>query len=636
MRRGLGRDGRGYSFMKRLRGAGAACLILSAILLLGMVAGMALHAGALDGLMAEARTAQEAENALLARWEQAQSAAQQAETAREQAQSAQDTAQDAAARVDANLAALENGEMDDEALVTLNAALQEAQISLASSEKAVDLLASILHSLMGEGGALQNALGSVENATDEMGASLSQVSQAVQAMLLDSLAGPLSGARESLRGAAAAEAEARAAINAAAAALQLPACADFALSISAPAYASAADVAADALHLQEGAQSLAAQTEALAARAGELAEEAKARTEDAGLSPRDAMLLFLAERRFALGGAAAILLILGAIWVVFPAAFLRGWRRSRAVPALCALLLLLVAQMGALGFSAASPGEWWGRWADNALDVLCASAAPGITALGMALVLRAGSVDLAAGATLACAGAVALAVGGGNPLPAAIAGLAVGALAGALMGLAAGKGRAPSWLVPLAAMYILRAVANAIGGGLAHPAPAFAALSGMLLGDRPLLPLACWLLLAVLFAAAMRSRFGRALCSANGPGDLPAEKARVKLTAFVLMGIAAALAAVAQLPYAQDGMGTDSAYVLDALAAAAIGGALSPSDWRGGIPGAMLGALAIGILDNLLGLLGAPLLLAAAAKGAILLVAALVRGAGTQAEERSA
>ena len=50
----------------------------------------------------------------------------------------------------------------------------------------------------------------------------------------------------------------------------------------------------------------------------------------------------------------------------------------------------------------------------------------------------------------------------------------------------------------------------------------------------------------------------------------------------------------------------------------------------------MLGALAIGILDNLLGLLGAPLLLAAAAKGAILLVAALVRGAGTEAEERSA
>lgn len=94
------------------------------------------------------------------------------------------------------IAALESGAMDDQALSALNAALQEAQVSLASSEESVELLGSILGSLMGEGGALQNALDGVADATGEMGASLLQISQAVQSMLLRSLAEPLEELRK--------------------------------------------------------------------------------------------------------------------------------------------------------------------------------------------------------------------------------------------------------------------------------------------------------------------------------------------------------------------------------------------------------------------------------------------------------
>ena len=146
--------------MKRLRGVGIVCLALGVVILLSAIFATALGArvGALGAWMDEARAAQAEVSALNAQSDSALSAARKAGTAQSRAQSAMETAQEAIAAVDEGIAALESGAMDDQALSALNAALQEAQVSLASSEESVELLGSILGSLMGEGGALQNAL----------------------------------------------------------------------------------------------------------------------------------------------------------------------------------------------------------------------------------------------------------------------------------------------------------------------------------------------------------------------------------------------------------------------------------------------------------------------------------------------
>ena len=368
--------------MKRLRGVGIVCLALGVVILLSAIFATALGArvGALGAWMDEARAAQAEVSALNAQSDSALSAARKAGTAQSRGQSAMETAQEAIAAVDEGIAALESGAMDDQALSALNAALQEAQVSLASSEESVELLGSILGSLMGEGGALQNALDGVADATGEMGASLLQISQAVQSMLLRSLAEPLEELREDVDSAIEAEAEARAALDEVAAGLGLEGCGEFSAMEASAGYASAEDVRAEALRLQQVAQDLSAQADALAARAETLTGEAAARAAAAELAGKEAFFVFLADNRIALGFTAAVALILGAVFAFFAGAFLRRWKQSPLFSTLIALILIMLVQAYAMGFSVDSFGEWCGRWVDNTLNVLRANSSVGMIA----------------------------------------------------------------------------------------------------------------------------------------------------------------------------------------------------------------------------------------------------------------
>ena len=93
-----------------------------------------------------------------------------------------------------------------------------------------------------------------------------------------------------------------------------------------------------------------------------------------------------------------------------------------------------------------------------------------------------------------------------------------------------------------------------------------------------------------------------------------------------LMGVVVALAAVTQVSRTR-GVDVASAglgYELDAIAAVVVGGT-SMSGGRGHILGTVLGVLIIGVMNNLLILLGADSFLTDAFKGAIVIAAVLLQ-----------
>ena len=100
----------------------------------------------------------------------------------------------------------------------------------------------------------------------------------------------------------------------------------------------------------------------------------------------------------------------------------------------------------------------------------------------------------------------------------------------------------------------------------------------------------------------------------------------VKRCVYILAGALVSFAAVIQvcrigsMDYANAGAG----YEMDAIAAVIVGGTRM-SGGRGSIVGTMLGVLIIGVMNNLLNLIGVPPFLREAFKGVIVIVAVLLQ-----------
>ncbi len=100
----------------------------------------------------------------------------------------------------------------------------------------------------------------------------------------------------------------------------------------------------------------------------------------------------------------------------------------------------------------------------------------------------------------------------------------------------------------------------------------------------------------------------------------------VKRCVYILAGALVSFASVIQvcrigsMDYANAGAG----YEMDAIAAVIVGGTRM-SGGRGSILGTMLGVLIIGVMNNLLNLIGVPPFLREAFKGVIVIVAVLLQ-----------
>ena len=220
---------------------------------------------------------------------------------------------------------------------------------------------------------------------------------------------------------------------------------------------------------------------------------------------------------------------------------------------------------------------------DNALLILKYSSIYGIAAVGAAVVIISGGIDLAPGAIIALASVVCgyLFVEAGWPLNAAIpVALLVGAAAGGLSSVLIVAVKLPPFIATLGVMGITRGVAFILTEGR------YFDLSSRLIGGwRPLGLPADWvaplvmIALAIVFQVLMtRFQWGRQIFSIGGNETAALFSGvaigRIKTSVYVLSGVLAAVAGVVlALVQGQGKADLATGYELDIIASAVVGGA---------------------------------------------------------------
>jgi ribose transport system permease protein len=359
------------------------------------------------------------------------------------------------------------------------------------------------------------------------------------------------------------------------------------------------------------------------------------------------LVMLLADNFIGVMFTAALLIVIALVALFLAEPFARQWAQNPVFSVFIALMAMLVFQTYALGFAQGSVGAWAKFWFDNTFNVLRANTSVGMIALGMTLIIITGGIDLAVGSTLAGVGTVLMAMidtgdhgflirFGITGVPAYIIGIAValafGAAIGGVIGLLVTKGRIPPFIVTLGVMNVVRSVCQYFTKSYTPTVPKeFEVIANkMVLGQRPM-TIIYWVILAVIFYFIMRNTaFGRHVY-AVGSNERTTRLSgintdRVKLKVYMLSGLVVAIAAVAQLSRlgGMDVASAGSGYELDAIAAVVVGGT-SMAGGRGSIVGTVLGVLIIGIMNNLLILLGVDSFLTEAFKGAIVVISVLMQ-----------
>lgn len=274
----------------------------------------------------------------------------------------------------------------------------------------------------------------------------------------------------------------------------------------------------------------------------------------------------------------------------------------------------------------------------NLTNVLRAVSETGIISIGITLVVLMGDIDLSVGAVvgLVSTGSAALMVNSGfSFIPTILASLAIGALFGLFNGLIITRMRIQAFIVTLATMNIARGLARFWSNGIGIPltygygkgfaAPEFEFLQERIGGQFPV-PAIIYLVLVVIFSIIMgKTRFGRQIYAIGGNPTAAhlsgINVKRIKTIAFMLCAMLAGIAGmIHSAQISQGGPNEGMGYELNAIAATAIGGT-SMAGGKGTIFGSLIGALILGMLDNMLGLNGVNSNLQLMVKGALIIVA---------------
>jgi len=269
----------------------------------------------------------------------------------------------------------------------------------------------------------------------------------------------------------------------------------------------------------------------------------------------------------------------------------------------------------------------------NILTVALQAAILGIVAIGETFVMLTAGIDLSVGSLVALGGALSVGVAvkmGLGTYPGMVVGLLAGGAMGAISGLLTVKGKIPPFVSTLAMLAAARGLTLVYTQG--RP---IAGLQGNFTfwGTGTLLdvPVPVFVLLVVFGGAYLllnQTRFGLYV-RAIGGGEETARLAgvrtgTVKLMVYIISGVTAALGGIllaARLWSAQPNASTG--LELDAIAATVLGGT-SLFGGVGGISGAVIGALLIGVLGNGMNLLEIPSYYQQVVKGLVFVLAVLL------------
>jgi len=298
----------------------------------------------------------------------------------------------------------------------------------------------------------------------------------------------------------------------------------------------------------------------------------------------------------------------------------RAWPSRQAIIA----ILILAATLLLLGVYAPNFFRY-----NNILNVLLQASLLGILAIGMAVVMIVGGIDLSLPANMAMsaiAGALYMKATGdwvGAPFIMA----ATGSLIGLVNGLAVAKLKMIPFVVTLAMMTVVSGTSVWVTNSLSISQLPQAFLD--LFGARPFLriPIAVMIVavlgtvVTVLMQSSIAGRWAYAVGideKASRVARIPI--ARVVLASYVFAGLIAGVTAIlltARLGAASANMGNDG-MVLDIVSACVVGG-ISIYGGSGRISGALFGALLITVLSNAMNLIGVSFYLSLVIKGVVII-----------------
>lgn len=292
--------------------------------------------------------------------------------------------------------------------------------------------------------------------------------------------------------------------------------------------------------------------------------------------------------------------------------------------------ILAVLLLGALIFSVTVPSFFT---VDNVISGIGLSAAINtIVAIGLTYVIITGGIDLSVGSTAALSAVIGadLMQRGTPALLAVLAALLVGALAGLVNGLLVTRVKLAPFIVTLGTMTFYRGLALSYTNGqpiLSLPDAFKGALGGTFLGLP--MPLVIAVLLVVLGSLLLRyTKTGQFVLAIGGNAEAVRlsgiNVGRYTTLTYVISGVMAAVAAlvlIAQLGAAEPILG--SGWELTAIAASVVGGT-SLAGGKGSIVGALLGALLLSMLQNVLTLLNVQAFYQMLATGLIIIGAMVI------------
>jgi ribose transport system permease protein len=302
---------------------------------------------------------------------------------------------------------------------------------------------------------------------------------------------------------------------------------------------------------------------------------------------------------------------------------------SRYGPYVALAVLLLICSASSADF----------RKPQNLLNILRQISYTGIIALGLTFVIIAGGIDLSVGSLTALAGGLGILAMNRFPgapgigLAAAIlASCAAGVAGGVINGLIITRGKVAPFIATLGTMAIYRSLTLYIvdAGEFRTANEQYAAFGG---GKFLAVPTPVWILflLTAFFAVLLlKTPFGRHVCAVGSSERVSAYSAinvkRIKFLTYLLAGFTVGMTSVL-LGARLNSISSSNAgagYELDAIAAAIIGGT-SLSGGRGTIVGTLLGAIILGIVNNMMVMWEVSPYLHGTVKGVVIIIAVLIQ-----------
>jgi ribose transport system permease protein len=270
----------------------------------------------------------------------------------------------------------------------------------------------------------------------------------------------------------------------------------------------------------------------------------------------------------------------------------------------------------------------------NITNILRQVSYTGTIALGMTFVIVAAGIDLSVGSMVAFVGVLTIYLmnylgGDGFAVCVAVfAALSAGSLCGVLNGFIVTKGRITSFIATLATMSVFRSLTLYISeaGEVISHNDLYPEIGGGYFMNIPY-PVIIFLGLAFLFHLLLNNTaFGRHVCAVGANQQVAVYSAiKVKwitFMTFVITGFTVGVTAILLSSRLNSVSPGDAGlfYELDAIAAVVIGG--TPlSGGKGTIWGTVIGAIILGIINNMLNMLGVSPYLQGTVKGLIILIA---------------